>query len=441
MKKVILCFMLVNLHLTIFSQTISNNFLFKESVFQIEYKKDEIGFIITTKNILSAKKDSVSERVSDFNLEIFLAIIKSQLEDLLGDSVKADKASFELLINKEGGKIFEKIQQKIKFSELEFGVDYYYGLTEDEKKLLATKKSALLDFQEKQHIHKKLSKKKSKELSISTVSNNDSDKTSPIEKDYLNTISELKEDIKVLTRKRKYEVSFIGNANVVTSFKVANQSQLGGGFGLMAHKPNRAEFIGVFTVSQANDTIIGVGSINNEFAQSVLIPGVRRFSLFTTYRLNSLWPLFYDNFFNKIGFLWNVNVTPYNWQIKTGNNQDSIQSKALPVSMDFMFPFHWVSIYEPGKDILISSDLGFTARYIAGDINAERRKAFLGNSKAFYAGLIAGLSIKYNGFRFQFHAPIIFGKQVPGLTNGQAYASISIITKIFSDVNKVLDRN
>lgn len=435
--------MLVNLHLTVFSQTISRNLFFKDNVFKIEYKKDEIGVIVTTKNILNEKKDSVRKRVSDFNLEIFLAIIKSQLEDLLGEKAITNKASFDSLVTKDGAKIFEMIQQKIKFSELEFGVDFYYGLTEEEKKILSVKKTELLNFQEKQHVYKKIAIKTWKDSSNATLSRNGLKKNLSTNAGYSNTIkeiNELKEGIKALAHKRKYEVSFIGNANVVTSFKVANQSQLGGGFGLMAHKPNRAEFIGVFTVSQANDTIIGVGSTSNEFAQSVLIPGVRRFSLFTTYRLNSLWPLSYSNFFNKIGFLWNVNVTPYNWQIKTVNNQDSIQAKALPISMDFMFPYHWVSIYEPGKDILISSDFGFTARYIAGDINAERRNSFLGNNKAFYAGLIAGLSIKYNGFRFQFHAPIIFGKQVQGLTNGQAYASISIITKIFNDVNNVLDK-
>lgn len=444
MKKVFLFFLFIQLNLTVFSQTISNNLFVNDSVYQIDYKKDSISIIISSQNILDSKKRILSKRISAFKLEPFLAVIKPQLDSLLGEKSKVDRASFELLIITEGAKIFENIQQKIKFSEIKFGVDYYYGLTEDEKKSLSSKMTALLNFQEQQHILEKIKMKDSRISIIPFLSRfnakNHLTKNDTCYKDYKKNIDKLKEEINVLARKRKYDVSFIGNANVVTSFKVANQSQLGGGFGLMAHKPNRAEFIGVFTVSQANDTIIGVGSTNSDFAQSVLIPGVRRFSLFTTYRLNSLWPLGYSYFANKIGLLWNVNVTPYNWQIKNINNQDSIQAKALPVSMDIMFPFHWVSIYEPGKDILISSDFGFTARYIAGDINPDKRTSFLGNNKAFYGGLIAGLSIKYNGFRFQFHAPIIFGKQVQGLTNGQAYASISIITKIFNDVSNVLDK-
>ncbi|WP_439504317.1 hypothetical protein [Sediminibacterium sp.] len=419
MKKIILIFLFIQLSLTVFSQTISSDLLIENHTVQINYRKEAFGFTISSQVIFDKRKIVVSDTLVDLKQDPFIYLIDSQIKKLL-DSIIPKVSAKEHSLNKdEKIKIFEKIQQSIKFSEIKYGVAYYYGLTDEEKKLLADKKAALLDFQEKQHILKKSGITKWEDRIKAKV---------------------LKEEINVLSRKRKYEVSFIGNANVVTSFKVANQSQLGGGFGLMAYKPNRAEFIGVFTVSQANDTITSNGTTNNDFAQSVLIPGVRRFSLFTTFRLNSLWPLAYNNITNKIGFIWNVNVTPYNWLIKNSSNQDSIQAKALPISMDFMFPVHWVSIYEPGKDILISSDFGFTARYIAGDINTEKRAAFLGNNKAFYAGLIAGLSIKYNGFRFQFHAPIIFGKQVPGLTNGQAYASISIITKIFNDVGNVLDK-
>lgn len=419
MKKIVLVFLFIQLSLPGFSQTISNNLIIDNHIIQIDYKKENFGFTISSQIISNKRKIVVSDTLFDFKLDPFISLIDSQINKLL-DSINAKDIARKVSIStEERTKIFEKIQERIKFSEIKYGVAYYYGLNDEEKKLLAVKKSTLLDFQEKQHILKKSGITKWEDRIKA---------------------KELKEEINVLSRKRQYEVSFIGNANVVTSFKVANQSQLGGGFGLMAYKPNRAEFIGVFTVSQANDTITSNGTTNNDFAQSVLIPGVRRFSLFTTFRLNSLWPLAYNNIANKIGFIWNVNVTPYNWQINNINNQDSIQAKALPISMDIMFPFHWVSIYEPGKDILISSDFGFTARYIAGDINTEKRAAFLGNNKAFYAGLIAGLSIKYNGFRFQFHAPIVFGKQVPGLTNGQAYASISIITKIFNDVGNVLDK-
>jgi hypothetical protein len=445
MKKIIFFFLFIQLSLTVISQTFSSSLKFKYSVIQIDCKKDSIGFTISSKIISNNNKKVEVHKVYDFTQDSFLSIIESQILSLTDIKTKADTLELRLLIKDDATKIFQKIQERIKFSEIKYGVAYYYGLTDEEKKLLADKKSTLLDFQEKQHVLEIIKLKESRISIIPFLSRLltkkllvEMDTTYKTDKKKINS---LKEEINVLSRKRKYEVSFIGNANVVTSFKVANQSQLGGGFGLMAYKPNRAEFIGVFTVSQANDTITGNGTTNNDFAQSVLIPGVRRFSLFTTFRLNSLWPLAYNNITNKIGFIWNVNVTPYNWLIKNSSNQDSIQAKALPISMDFMFPVHWVSIYEPGKDILISSDFGFTARYIAGDINTEKRAAFLGNNKAFYAGLIAGLSIKYNGFRFQFHAPIIFGKQVPGLTNGQAYASISIITKIFNDVGNVLDKN
>ena len=170
---------------------------------------------------------------------------------------------------------------------------------------------------------------------------------------------------------------------------------------------------------------------------SILVPSVRKFSLMTLYRQRQLWPTSFSNFWSKIGLCFNANVTPYNWSIKKAvqTNDDSITSKLIPVSIDLMVPFNWVNVYKDGQEINISTDIGVTGRYIMGNITESQRKNFLGDGRIFYGGLITGINIRFNGLRFQFHTPILFGAHVDGLTGGQAYASMSFIANIIGNKN------
>lgn len=453
------------LSLTCYGQPFSSNLLVRDKVFTISYEiVSEIHAIRCTS--LTSSKDVNEKHLNNITKEIFRVTV-SELICLsshfltLSDSEK-EKLKTEIANGID--LIFDKIQDQKIFHEKRYGVDNFSGVTEEQKNEYIKYREKLLKDQEglfqaeKFFANERSLKRKVKKL------DEKKNKIDSEKKDSIQLLAKLIDSIKILVtdqrklkssiseselklvqldRLRKHEVAFIGSANVVTSFKVANQSQIGGGFGVIAYRPTKDEFIGLFSVSQANDTISTITGINNsDFAQAVLIPGVRRFSLFTQFRIYNLCPYSYSTFFKKIGFVWNVNVTPYNWAVRYANNNvnDSFRTRAIPVSMDFMFPFHWINIYEPNKDISFSTDLGVSFRYIAGDVSESARKLMLNNGAAFYGGVIGGLSIKYNGFRFQFHAPLIFGKRVDGLTGGQAYASISLITKIFNDVNSVLPK-
>jgi len=443
-----------------FAQSITKDFVVADSIYRLVFTKTNT-VEIKVKKIESSDTAFLIQVLNPNNggiidSTLFRITVTTLLFKINRDTIKK-KGELDSLLHQ----IYRSIVTSINYNEIDYGVNYYEGLTDNEKLelqqsiVLMSEKQKLkfqLNKQAKYHYEKKgfqflKSKISIKIDSIRTVYNNSLDSNS---NKSIKTIIKLNEEIdslgaevKILLRKRDYHVSFIGNANAVTSFKIANQSQLGASIGVLAAKPGSVEFMGLLTISQSNDTISTImGHTNFDFGQSILIPGVRRFSLLTTYRSMQMFPNSYNNFCSKIGFMWNTNITPYNWQksaITIGTNTTNIiNAKVVPISMDFMFPFHWVQIYKPGKEIFIATDIGLTARYIAGDVNAATLKEFLGIDKHFYAGITGGFSMRYNGLRLQFHIPIIFGERVEGLTHGQPVGSISFVASIFEDVANLL---
>lgn len=247
-----------------------------------------------------------------------------------------------------------------------------------------------------------------------------------------------KHELNRIDNQRHFNVHLIGDANVVSSFRDnSKSSNINGGFGLIANKAGFTEFIGIITVAQAfEDT-------TSDYGSSILVPGVRRFSLLTRYRTYSMFKYHKHDFISRIGFAIDVNVTPYKW-IK-----DSGQSiKVIPIAINLMFPYTWVHQSKEGQDYAISTDIGLSLRSIAGAASNEQVKSYLGvnslPSFRTYVGPVIGLNIKYNALRVQFHAPILISSnenRIQGLTNGQVYASIGIIANLTNDLSKVIKSN
>jgi len=244
--------------------------------------------------------------------------------------------------------------------------------------------------------------------------------------------------LRALDSCRESHVSFIGAANTISSVKSIGGTQLNAGFGVEASRPSVYDFLAVITVAQTNDTIF-----QNGFSASMLVPGVRKFSLLTSYRQDRIFRYSYSALLNKIGFTLNVNVTPYNWQIKktTGTVTDTVFAHAIPAAVDVLFPVNWYTSYRHSNNISIATDLGLSFRYVFGDLNDDSRKLFLNNKTPMYAGLYLGFYLRYNNFRAQFSGPVFFGPAVPGLTNGQVYASIGFVTSFVDDLSKIVGKN
>ena len=242
----------------------------------------------------------------------------------------------------------------------------------------------------------------------------------------------IRKTLRRIDSRRENLIHLIGDANVVSSFKSVGSTQVNAGFGLYAVRPGFSEFLGVITLAQ------GVEDTTREYGPSVLVPGVRRFSLMTSFRKYSIARYSSSLFFRRIGFGWDVNITPYRW-INDSTPNKSV--KAIPFAMNILLPYTWVYQSKPGEDYSISTDIGMSVRYIGGDLSRDQIDQFLRNGgRRWYVGPIAGINIKYNALRAQFHAPLFFvkdEKRVPGLTNGQVFASIGILANLTGDLGKV----
>ena len=243
----------------------------------------------------------------------------------------------------------------------------------------------------------------------------------------------LKKSIIRIDNQRDYNVHLIGDAKALSSFKKnSDASNLNAGFGILAVRPGFSEFVGIITIAQAfEDT-------TSDYGSSILVPGIRRFSLLTRYRTYSMFKYHINDVFSRIGFALDVNVTPLKWVNKAN---ESIN--VVPIAINVMMPYTWIQNNKKGEDYAISTDVGFAFRSIAGSSTNDQIKSYLGvkslPTARTYVGPVMGINIKYNALRVQFHAPFLITKnehRVQGLTNGQVYASIGIIANLTGDIGK-----
>lgn len=241
-----------------------------------------------------------------------------------------------------------------------------------------------------------------------------------------------------IDKQRPYMVHLIGDARVISSFKNSKASDINAGFGLLAVKPGYSEFIGIVTVAQAYE------DSTRDFGQSILVPGVQRFSLLSRFRSYSIFKYSSSGFIKSFGLGLDVNITPFKWT--KDNTTESI--KVIPIAINILAPYTWVHQSKPGQDYAISTDIGLSLRSIAGSATNDQIRDYLGINKLpklrTYIGPIFGLNVKYNALRVQFHAPLLITEnenRVQGLTNGQVYASIGIIANLTGDISKYLKKS
>lgn len=392
--------------------------------------------------------------INEWKDQVFQAAIRKLMSDLSEDS-SYEKSKYHPALDTFLIQSFSRLEAKRFAASTESLAQLNYGLREEDITTLERHKLALLRVQDTIRYLKAMDKVQRDQYFNQKKTNEPATKTPSI-REVINKMSAsqlqnqgavlpasytidtlkivrdiLKKEINRINSRRKFLVSLIGNANVVSSFKSVDRSEINAGFGVIASKPGFAEFMGILTVAQTDDEINSANKF--DFGQCLLVPGIRRFSLLTSYRTYSIFRHSPSQLFKKIGFGLDFNATPYRWI----NDSDSI--KVIPFALNFIFPYTWILQSEPGKDFAISTELGLTTRFIGGDATKEQLSGFIGTEKRFYIGAVAGLNIKYNALRAQFHAPILFGKdRVPGLTHGQVYASIGIVGSLISDITGIL---
>jgi hypothetical protein len=433
---------------------------YKKVLLRIEVTKPaDDAFLVKLSAVASDTlqlKTEATQYLSEWDPQVITATLQSLLGELSADS-SYERSRYYPVLDSLLGKAFPKLEAKRFAASVESLAQLNYGLTEVDINNLDRYKLALqrvqdtirylraLDAAHRNQLNHQQKPEKGvdatitvgeviKKLAFTGNQNKSAVFPSSYTIDTLKVVKHvLKKEINRINGRRKFLVSLIGNANVVSSFKSIERSEINAGFGVIANKPGFAEFVGVLTVAQANDEVNSTNKF--DFGQCLLVPGIRKFSLLTHYRTYSIFRNSPSQFAKKVGMGFDFNATPYRWI----SNTDT--AKVIPFAFNVIVPYTWILQAEPGKDFAISTEIGLTTRYIGGDATKEQLSAFLGSDKRFYIGAIAGLNIKYNALRAQFHAPFLFGKErVPGLTHGQVYASIGIVGSLINDITGVLKK-
>jgi hypothetical protein len=214
------------------------------------------------------------------------------------------------------------------------------------------------------------------------------------------------------------------------------------GLGIYSKKSDLWEFSAYVTISQSRDLIRADFNDREVFGNAMLVPGVRKYSLLTNYRNYSLWPFSVSRAKQKLGFGWNVNVTPMNWELSGADTSITengiLTTQVIPFGTDLFLSFNWLTSKSPnrsiGKEFRVSTDFGFTFRHLFGDLSQKDPwiEQFLGVRRRFFPGIYLGINLAIDNLQIFFNGPILLGDKVEGLTFGQTIANIGLRGKLFN---------
>jgi hypothetical protein len=212
--------------------------------------------------------------------------------------------------------------------------------------------------------------------------------------------------------------------------------------GIHAIKANLYDFDADITFSQTEDVIKSAD--RNVFGSSILVPGIRKFSLLTNYRNYGVFKRAARPFFSKLGFNISFNATQVQWQY-TGKDSSLVNNnnpvRVVPLAFDAGLTYDWIIVSKDRNNInegvRVSTDIGICNRAILGNLGQSflLLEKYLGSPKMFYTGLYMGLNVKIQRITIFFNGVYIpnygisvnrigLGRPVPGLTGGQLVSNL-----------------
>lgn len=240
------------------------------------------------------------------------------------------------------------------------------------------------------------------------------------------------------------KVSITGNgmANYTTSTKGVTGSGAAAGFGVIVNWPSGRRINVMGTVTQTRDTIESVEV--SDFAQTILVPGIRRLSIMAIYR--DLYALKQRS--DGSGWGWGafVNATPINWKTfrytSVGSEKrDSVPttSSVNPITLELFFSNTLIYQANGRNTTRITLDMGVAAKYLGDNsMSAADHRLFLDTTQDLFAGPLLGIDLRVADSHIYFYGTyLIQGKQggVPGLTGPQLQAGLSLSATI-ADLTK-----
>lgn len=195
------------------------------------------------------------------------------------------------------------------------------------------------------------------------------------------------------------------------------------------------------TLGQNEDVIESTD--RNAFGSTVLIPGIRRYSFLSNYRLNSFWPYDRLEWIRKIGGSIGFNVSQVQWQ---WNSTDSTRVnngkpiRVIPIAIDLCVNYNFLKVNKNRTNILantkLSTEVGLATRWVGGDAGLSKQylKQFLGTANQSYFGLLLGFRVQVDRMTV-FYSGVLFPNSwygnVSGLTGGQVISRIGLRADIF----------
>lgn len=258
-------------------------------------------------------------------------------------------------------------------------------------------------------------------------------------------LRKLNRDSKNMLREKSKPSIFLSGSAISFLNKSLNNDSIKSNvtsLGIHAVKANLFDFDADITFSQSDDIIKSAD--RNVFGSSILVPGIRKFSLLTNYRKYHVFNKAARPFFTNIGSSFSINVTQVQW-LYNGNDSSLINKnqpvRVIPLAVDFGLTYDWITIAKDRSNInegvRISTDVGICSRTILGNLGQSKilLDKFLGSPRIVYVGLYAGFNVKIQRITMFFNGVILpnygisfngkgLGRPVPGLTGGQLVSNL-----------------
>lgn len=235
----------------------------------------------------------------------------------------------------------------------------------------------------------------------------------------------------------RWYLSATGMGNYSTSTSGAKSTGAAAGFGVSVDWKDGHRINVIGTVTQTRDTIIGIDV--PIFSQTVLVPGIRRFSILAIYR--NLYAIKKRSNGSGMGWGFFVNATPLNWKTYQdtsahGKERDTIAvvQAVTPFTVELFASTTLLHDRSATNSARITLDYGLSFKYLnANGMSSRNHRLFLGSTQDFFAGPMCGLDIRIADSHMYFYGTYLFqAKQgaVPGLTGPQLHAGISLTATI-----------
>lgn len=288
-------------------------------------------------------------------------------------------------------------------------------------------------------------KKKDRKELMTNERNNWIKNGRPKKSAYRAQLRTLNRDSKNILREKSKPSIFLSGSAISFLNKSLNNDSIKSNvtsLGIHAAKANLFDFDADITFSQSDDIIKSAD--RNVFGSSILIPGIRKFSLLTNYRKYHLFNRAARPFFTNIGGSLSINATQVQW-LYNGNDSTLINKnqpvRVIPLAVDFGLTYDWITIAKDrsnvNEGVRISTDVGICSRTILGNLGQSKilLEKFLGSPRVVYIGLYAGFNVKIQRITMFFNGVILpnygisfngkgLGRPVPGLTGGQLVSNL-----------------